>query len=101
MMKSAKGTAADPGTNVNAKRGLNRVIAGCNWGQFEQFLGYKSELYGRELGFVNPAYTSQKCSECGYTDKLNRENQATFLCKQCGHTMNADLNAAINILGRY
>ena len=46
-------------------------------------------------------YTSQKCSECGYTDKLNRENQATFLCKQCGHTMNADLNAAINILGRY
>ena len=41
------------------------------------------------------------CSECGYTDKLNRENQADFLCKKCGHTMNADLNAAINILGRY
>lgn len=101
MMKSARGTAAEPGTNVNAKRGLNRVIAGCNWGQFEQFLSYKSELYGRELGFVNPAYTSQECSECGYTDKLNRENQATFLCKQCDHTMNADLNAAINILGRY
>lgn len=74
---------------------------GCNWGQFEQFLSYKSELYGRELGFVNPAYTSQKCSECGYTDKKNRENQADFLCKKCGHTMNADLNAAINILGRY
>ena len=101
MMKSARGTADEPGTNVNAKRGLNRVIAGCNWGQFEQFLGYKSELYGRELGFVNPAYTSQKCSECGYTDKKNRENQASFLCKQCRHTMNADLNAAINILGRY
>ena len=101
MMKSAKGTAADPGTNVNAKRGLNRVIAGCNWGQFEQFLSYKSELYGRELGFVNPAYTSKECSECGYTDKKNRENQADFLCKKCGHTMNADLNAAINILGRY
>ena len=100
MMKSARGTIAEPGTNVNAKRGLSRVIAGCNWGQFEQFLSYKSELYGRELGFVDPKNTSRECSECGYTDKKNRENQASFLCKQCGHTMNADLNAAINILNR-
>ena len=26
------------------------------------------------------------------------KNQATFLCKQCGHTENADINAAKNIL---
>ena len=30
----------------------------------------------------------------------NRESQAVFLCKKCGHSDNADHNAAINILER-
>jgi hypothetical protein len=51
-------------------------------------------------GFVNPAYTSQTCSECGYCDSRNRESQADFECKQCHMSMNADLNAARNILKR-
>ena len=53
---------------------------------------------GEELIKVNPAYTSQKCAECGNTDKANRENQAKFACIKCGHEDHADLNAATNIL---
>lgn len=52
------------------------------------------------LILVNPAYTSQTCSECGYCDSRNRESQADFECKQCHMSMNADLNAANNILKR-
>lgn len=47
-----------------------------------------------------PAYTSQTCSKCGHCAKENRESQADFECRQCHARMNADLNAANNILKR-
>ena len=34
MSKSAKGTVENPGTNVKAKAGLNRVILNAGWGRF-------------------------------------------------------------------
>ena len=43
---------------------------------------------------------TQTCSKCGYCDSRNRESQADFECKQCHMSMNADLNAANNILKR-
>ena len=50
---------------------------------------------------ITPAsYTSQTCNICGYINKLNRPNQHTFKCKNCGHTNNADFNAAKNIRDR-
>ena len=50
---------------------------------------------------ITPAsYTSQSCNVCGYIDKSNRPNQHTFKCKNCGHTDNADFNAAKNIRDR-
>jgi putative transposase len=38
------------------------------------------------------------CSKCGHTCKENRKSQALFACVACGHTENADVNAADNIL---
>ncbi len=49
---------------------------------------------------VNPAYTSQRCSSCGHTDRRNR-NGEMFKCQSCGYTGNADINAALNILFRF
>jgi transposase len=49
---------------------------------------------------VNPRHTSQECSACGCIDKENRKSQSKFVCKDCGFTANADINAAINILER-
>jgi transposase len=46
---------------------------------------------------VDPRYTSQACAECGTIDRSNRLDQATFACVACGHTDNADTNAARNI----
>jgi putative transposase len=40
----------------------------------------------------------QQCSECGHVDTDNRPSQAVFHCQACGHTENADTNAAKNIL---
>jgi putative transposase len=44
----------------------------------------------------NPAYTSQRCSLCGVIDKSNRKGEV-YQCS-CGNLMDADINAAINIL---
>lgn len=85
----------------SAKRGLNRSLRSAALGGIASKLEYKARLTGQNrLVLVNPAYTSQTCSECGYCDSRNRESQADFECKQCHMSMNADLNAANNILKR-
>ncbi len=98
MSKSAKGTIENPGKNVKAKSGLNRAILDQGWYTFFVFLSYKSKWYGAKLVTVSPHYTSQKCSKCGYIDSRNRKSQSAFKCIRCGFALNADLNAARNIL---
>lgn len=80
------------------KRGLNRVMSDVSFGEFRRLLEYKGKLYGCEVVTVNPAYTSQRCHACGHTDRGNRQTQTRFACLSCGHKVNADLNAAKNIL---
>ena len=94
MTRSAKGTKDNPGKNVRAKAGLNREIRKTGWSSLRQKIEYKA---GSVIA-VNPAYTSQTCSECGVVDADSRRTQASFVCVVCGHAQNADLNAACNIL---
>jgi len=49
---------------------------------------------------VAPYYTSQTCPSCGHVDRGNRVRQI-FRCLRCGHTGNADVIAAGNILARF
>ncbi len=96
MTASAKGTVEEPGQQVAQKAGLNREILASGWGGLERKLAYKAG----GLVKVDPAYTSQACSRCGNTHKSNRPSQAVFKCGSCGFSLNADHNAAINILAR-
>lgn len=68
--------------------------------QLREFIEYKAKLSGIPVVQVNPTFTSQRCSICGYTDKLNRRTQSSFVCLACGYEENADVNAAINIRER-
>ena len=68
--------------------------------QLRQFLKYKSQMAGLPYTEVNPAYTSQICSQCGHSSSKNRKTQSDFTCISCGLSINADLNAAINIAAR-
>lgn len=94
MTRSAKGTAAKPGSNVRQKAGLNRGILANAWGQLVVRLEHKAS--GR-VEKINAAYTSQTCSACGHCAPGNRESQAVFRCLSCGFRCNADVNAARNI----
>lgn len=98
MTKSAKGTIEDPGKNVAQKSGLNRNLLSNRISMFFGMLECKCRWYGRTFVKVDPKYTSQRCSVGGYIHKDNRPDQARFKCLLCGNEMNADYNAATNIL---
>ena len=80
------------------KDGFDNIIL-SNWSYYElqNMIKYKADREGIKVRYVNPAYTSQKCSKCGYIDKENRPTQEKFKCIKCGFELNADHNAAINI----
>lgn len=70
-----------------------------NWSYYDlqEKIKYKAEEKGIEVVKINPEYTSQRCSKCGYIDKENRPTQEKFKCLKCGMEALADYNAAKNI----
>lgn len=97
MTASAKGDIDLPGKNVRQKSGLNRSILDQGWSMFKTQLIYKLKERGGMVLFVPPQYTSQKCSCCRHTERLNRKGEK-FKCLSCHYTDHADINAAKNIL---
>ncbi len=98
MSASARGTVDAPGKNVRQKAGLNRSILDAAWSEFRRQLEYKTAWAGGEVIAVPAAYTSQRCSCCGFVDPASRRSQDRFVCVACGHAAHADVNAAKNIL---
>jgi len=72
-------------------------LSGWSFGQLYSFLAYKAQSSGIPMVQVDPRNTSRTCSACGHCEKANRKDQSVFLCKHCGHSQNADVNAARNI----
>jgi putative transposase len=72
-------------------------ITDASWNQFRQFLTYKAVEVGRKLGLVNPAYTTQDCSQCGHREAKVLSDRE-HCCLHCGYKTSRDLNAAQNIL---
>jgi putative transposase len=97
MSATAKGTTESPGRRVRQKSGLNKSILDQGWSTLRLMLEYKQAKRGGWVLSVNPAYTSQTCSQCGHVHPGNRKSQAEFRCLSCSFSSNADLNAAINI----
>lgn len=80
----------------------NKKLARCinDVGMFEirRQLEYKAKLRGCELIFIDRFFPSSKtCSKCGFIHK-DLGSSETYLCPDCGHFQDRDLNAAINIL---
>ena len=98
MSRSASGVSENPSKNVSAKSGLNKSILDQGRYEFRRQLEYKSYWQGGIVVEVNPQYTSQRCSHCQHIDAKNRQTQEKFVYLKCSSEMNADVNAAKNIL---
>ncbi|MDJ0659756.1 MAG: transposase [Crocosphaera sp.] len=77
---------------------LAKSINDAGWYQFRKWLEYFGVKMGRITVAVNPAYTSQNCSNCGAVVKKSLSTR-THVCA-CGCRLDRDENAAINILNR-
>jgi IS605 OrfB family transposase len=62
-----------------------------------EYVEYKAEMHDIEVKQVSPAYTSQRCSSCGFTHESNRRSKHQFVCQKCEYELNADYNASKNI----
>jgi len=82
--------------NLAKNHCLAKSINDAGWYQFRKWLEYFGLKFGRVTVAVNPAYTSQKCSNCAAIVKKSLSVR-THAC-ECGFVMDRDWNAAINIL---
>jgi putative transposase len=65
--------------------------------RFREWLEYFGRIYGVTVIAVEPAYTSQNCSNCG--EKVVKTlSTRTHKCPHCGYVADRDENAAKNIL---
>ncbi len=79
------------------KTGLNRAVREQNWSRIVSQLKIKAGWAGRELVFVDPRNTSQRCSGCGALVKKSL-SERRHVCGRCGLELDRDHNAAVNIL---
>ena len=84
---------------------LFQVGKGTNKGRFLSSFTYSlikkkleslSEAEGFVVTEVDNCYRSQRCSNCGWTQKSSRKEKV-FGCKHCGFATDADLNASKNL----
>lgn len=77
-----------------------RMLKDWSYYDLQSKIEYKAKELGIEINYINPKYTSKRCSRCGCIHQDNRDgkkDQARFECKICGHKENADINASKNI----
>ncbi|MGL5545326.1 MAG: RNA-guided endonuclease InsQ/TnpB family protein, partial [Cetobacterium sp.] len=78
-------------------RHLSKAIAEQNFYKFITYMKYKAEFNGIEFIQVPRFYPSSKtCSHCGAIKKDLKLSDRVFKC-QCGHILDRDLNASINL----
>jgi IS605 OrfB family transposase len=92
--------AEDLTTPIKGKqqaKSINRKLNQWMKGELQASLEKISKETGSTLSVVNPAYTSQMCSQTGTL--LGQRNGDRFIC-YTGVVIQADKNAALNILHR-
>ena len=81
-------------------RHLSKAIAEQGFSMFVIILTYKCKMRGIELVEADRYYPSSKrCSRCGAIKRDLRLRDRIFVCPRCGHTLDRDKNASINLAG--
>ena len=82
---------------MNRNKHLSLSSHDAGLGLFTQLLAYKVEETGCQLVAVNPAYTSQVCSNC---ESIVEKSLSVRVhrCPDCGLELDRDVNAARNVL---
>lgn len=80
-------------STTRKSRKNNHSLHTWSFYRLAQFIGYKAKLAGISVEYVNPAYTSQTCPNCG---NVHHANDRNYTC-ECGFHIHRDLLGAMNI----
>ena len=84
--------------NLNGMKKLwGRKVSDLSYHAFQQMMLYKAAKLGKvccKIGRFEPS--SQICNKCGHQQKMPLDVR-TYVCPECGMSINRDINAAINI----
>jgi putative transposase len=109
LHKCTTSIAADPNVDVYVVEDLNiagmvknhklaKSISDCGWGVLIRQLEYKCEWVGKRVIVAPRFYASSKlCSKCGEKNESLTLKDRVFVCPRCGHEMDRDENAAVNL----
>ncbi|MCX4454085.1 transposase [Streptomyces sp. NBC_01728] len=102
--RTGRGIALEDLTGIRERVRLRKpqraTHSSWSFAQLGAFIAYKARRAGVPVVYVDPAYTSRTCAECGHIDKANRVSQAWFACRNCGFVDHADRNGSRNIRAR-
>ena len=82
--------------NIRRGKRSSRYMSHWTYTDINRKLESLCEESGVQILRVNPAYTSQRCSRCGWVSEANR-NGESFKCKACSYACDADYNGSMNI----
>jgi len=82
--------------NLRKGKRQSRLMSRWNYGELFDVLDKKLEDKGVRVNKLNPTYTSQRCSQCGWVRKGNRKLKL-FMCDKCCYQQDSDMNASINL----
>ncbi len=89
------------GESRNHGKAGNLKLHAWPFDTFVQMLAYKANLAGITIVQVSERDTSRTCSVCGCLNPNARVHRGLYVCSECGATLNADVNGAVNILHKY
>lgn len=101
MTKRTKNETVREKQNTKNKRSMRRNILDMGWYDLQQKVLKKSEKTDRNILFIDPAYTSKTCNNCGHVNKDLTLKDRNCTCPKCGVSYNRDENAAKNIKDKY
>lgn len=79
-------------------KGLAKKIAEQNFYEFRRIMEYKCKWNEIEFILADRYFPSSKsCSQCGFTKKDLKLSDRVYNCNNCGHNVDRDLNAALNL----
>ncbi|MBB4713139.1 IS605 OrfB family transposase [Streptomyces luteogriseus] len=102
--RTGRGIALEDLTGIRERVRLRKpqraTHSSWSFHQLGSFIAYKARQAGVLVVYVDPAYTSRTCAECGHIDQANRVSQPWFACRCCGFVDHADRNGSRNIRAR-
>ena len=90
-------------SNMMKNHRLAKSLSDVSLSKFNEILEYKAKYNGVSIIRADRFYPSSKtCSHCGSIKSELSLSQRTYVCGECGYTIDRDLNASINLakLGR-